>query len=122
MPHIPDWSDEGDDGAAHIFAPDLHDVRHLWLKGGLLALWALASFGVCYFARYLMFPVGGWPLGFWMASQGAVFVFLVIVVAYAAAMSWFERHDRPGEPHQNLMDANTPAPATLPEEQEQTFG
>ena len=23
------------------FPPDLHDVRHLWLKAGLLLLWAL---------------------------------------------------------------------------------
>ena len=35
------------------FPPDLHDVRHLWLKAGLLLLWALVSFGGTYFARDL---------------------------------------------------------------------
>ena len=95
MPHTPDGSDEGAEGDAHIFAPDLHDARHLWLKTGLLTVWALASFVVFYFARHLMFTVGGWPVGFWMASQGAVFVFFCIVVVYASAMSWFERQDLP---------------------------
>ncbi len=88
-----DWPDEGDEGATPVFAPDLHDARHLWLKSGLLAVWVLASFGVCYFARHLMFTVGGWPVGLWMASQGAVFVFFGVVVVYAVAMSWFERQD-----------------------------
>ena len=88
-----DWPDEGEERAARPFAPDLHDVRHLWLKGVLLTIWAMASFGVCFFARDLLFSVGDWPVGFWMASQGAVFVFLAVVVAYAAAMSHFERAD-----------------------------
>lgn len=89
----PQWPQEGDEHAAPPFAPDLHDVRHLWLKGVLLTVWAMASFGVCYFARDLLFSVGNWPVGFWMASQGAVFVFLAVVVVYAMAMSHFERED-----------------------------
>ena len=35
------------------FPPDLHDVRHLWLKAVLLAVWVLASFVATYFARDL---------------------------------------------------------------------
>ncbi len=92
-PRQPELPDEGDERGAHPFAPDLHDVRHLWLKGALLTVWAMASFGVCFFARDLLFAVGDWPVGFWMASQGAVFVFLAIVVVYAMAMSRFERAD-----------------------------
>lgn len=84
----------GEEGEAHAFPPDLHDVRHLRLKSVLLVVWALASFGVCFFARDLLFSVGDWPVGFWIASQGAVFVFMAIVVAYAWAMSRFERQDR----------------------------
>ena len=76
------------------FPPDLHDVRHLWLKGGLLLLWVLVSFGATYFARDLqMLVLGGWPLGYWMAAQGAVLVFIGIVVAYGWAMNHFERQD-----------------------------
>ena len=77
------------------FPPDLHDVRHLWLKAGLLLLWALVSFGATYFARDLqVLVVGGWPLGYWVAAQGAVLVFIAIVVAYGWAMNHFERQDQ----------------------------
>ncbi|UCV01381.1 DUF4212 domain-containing protein [Acidovorax radicis] len=76
------------------FPPDLHDVRHLWLKAGLLLLWVLVSFGTTYFARDLQTLVwGGWPLGYWIAAQGAVLVFIGIVVAYGWAMNRFERQD-----------------------------
>lgn len=76
------------------FPPDLHDVRHLWLKAGLLLLWALVSFVATYFARDLQVLVfGGWPLGYWIAAQGAVLVFIGIVVAYGWAMNRFERQD-----------------------------
>ncbi|RZI63328.1 MAG: DUF4212 domain-containing protein [Variovorax sp.] len=76
------------------FPPDLHDVRHLKLKAGLLLLWALVSFVATYFARDLQaLVVGGWPLGYWIAAQGAVVVFIGIVVAYCWAMNRFERQD-----------------------------
>ncbi|MBS0467860.1 MAG: DUF4212 domain-containing protein [Proteobacteria bacterium] len=75
------------------FAPDLHDARHLWLKAVLLLLWALVSFGVSYFARDLQIMVGGWQLGYWLASQGTVLMFIVIVGVYCVAMDYFERQD-----------------------------
>ena len=95
------------------FPPDLHDVRHLWLKGGLLALWALVSFGATYFARDLQVLVfGGWPLGYWVAAQGAVLVFIGIVVAYGWAMNRFERQDQ--ENRQNNAAPAQPAGSTPP--------
>ena len=59
-------------------------------------MWVLASFVACYFARDLQMPVAGWPLGFWIAAQGAVLVFIAIVVVYCWAMSRFERQDARG--------------------------
>jgi putative solute:sodium symporter small subunit len=80
--------------AAGPFPPDLHDVRHLRLKAVLLLMWALVSFGATYFARDLQVHVlGGWPLGYWMAAQGAVLVFIAIVVVYGWAMNRLERQD-----------------------------
>ena len=96
MPVMPTQRPKHPDGAemAGPFPPDLHDVRHLWLKAGLLLLWALVSFGTTYFARDLQTLVwGGWPLGYWIAAQGAVLVFFGIVVAYGWAMNRFERQD-----------------------------
>jgi putative solute:sodium symporter small subunit len=74
----------------------MHDARHLRLKAALLLVWALASFGACYFARDLTLMVAGWQLGYWMAAQGAVLVFIAIVVAYCVVMDRFERKDRDG--------------------------
>ncbi|WP_119967414.1 DUF4212 domain-containing protein [Simplicispira lacusdiani] len=76
------------------FPPDLHDVRHLWLKAGLLLAWALVSFVAMYFARDLeSLVVGSWPVGYWVAAQGGVLVFIAIVVIYCWAMNRFERQD-----------------------------
>lgn len=88
---LPDADDA--DQEARPFPPDLHDVRHLWLKAGLLVVWALVSFGACYFARDLTLVLESWELGYWMASQGAVLIFIAIVLIYARAMSCFERQD-----------------------------
>ena len=63
-----------------------HDPRVLALKAGLLAVWAVVSFVCCFFARDLQFMVAGWPFSYWMAAQGAVLVFIAIVVAYAIVM------------------------------------
>ena len=90
------------------FPPDLHDVRHLQLKAGLLLLWALVSFVAMYFARDLeTIVVGGWPLGFWIAAQGAVLVFMAIVVVYCWAMNRFERQDAA---QADLPSASPPPP------------
>ena len=67
-------------------AHEKHDPRVLALKAALLAVWAAASFGVCFFARDLQFRIGPWPFDFWMAAQGTVIVFIAIIAFYAAAM------------------------------------
>ncbi len=67
-------------------AQEQHDPRVLALKAALLVVWAVASFAFSYFARDLQFMVGPWPFDFWMAAQGGVIVFLVIVVVYATVM------------------------------------
>jgi putative solute:sodium symporter small subunit len=54
----------------------------------LLAVWVFVGFGLIWFARDLnAFEFLGGPLGFWIASQGAVLVFLAIVVVYAWRMN-----------------------------------
>lgn len=55
------------------------------LHGWLLFIWFLASFGIVFFERDLQFIVAGWPLGYWFAAQGSVFVFIVIVAFFAWA-------------------------------------
>ena len=91
-------SQDPDQEQAHLFPPDLHDVRHLQLKAVLLLLWVLVSFVAMYFARDLAsIVVAGWPLGYWIAAQGGVLVFIGIVVAYGWAMNRLERLDAQAE-------------------------
>ena len=75
-------------------ALERHDRRVLWLKAVLLTAWAALSFGACFFARDLQFTIGPWPFGYWVASQGALLGFILIVAVYAWAM---ERLEPPGE-------------------------
>ena len=53
------------------------------LTAGLLALWFAATFGVAFFARELSLRFLGWPLSFYLASQGVLLIFLLIVHVYA---------------------------------------
>ncbi len=53
----------------------------------LLLAWALVTFGVAYFARALSFDFFGWPFSFWVGSQGALIVYVGIVVIYATVMN-----------------------------------
>ena len=62
------------------------DRRVLALKLGLAMLWLAVSFGACFFARQLDFFVFGWPLGYWVAAQGALFAFIAIVGVHAWAL------------------------------------
>ncbi len=74
-------------------AKEIHDRRALALKAVLLVVMVLVSFGVCFFARDLSFTVMGWPLHFWIAAQGGVLVFIVIVAFYAWIMNRMEARD-----------------------------
>ena len=73
------------------FPPDLHDTHHLKLKALLLTVWVVFSFGTSYFARDLQALVPGWTAAYWMAAQGAVLMFMLIIVVYCVAMDHFER-------------------------------
>ncbi len=60
------------------------------LTAWLLLAWALIGFGPVYFARELSVEVFGWPLAFWLASQGALLGFCAIVIVYARRMDRLE--------------------------------
>ena len=75
-----------------------YDARVLWLKAALLAVWAGVSFVFFFFARDLQFVIGGWPFAYWMGAQGAILVFIAIVVVYAVVMQRLAPQD--SEPDQ----------------------
>jgi putative solute:sodium symporter small subunit len=68
------------------------NVRYL---GALLAVWFLVSFG---FGILLAKPLNafhlpgtGYPLGFWFAQQGSIYVFVVLIFVYVVLMNRLDR-------------------------------
>lgn len=57
----------------------------------LLAGWFVVGFVVTWFARDLDFPFFGWPFSFWVAAQGGIVFFVLLLVVYAR---WMTRIDR----------------------------
>ena len=61
--------------------------KNLTLTGILLAIWFFATFVLMYFARDLEgINFFGWPLPFYMAAQGSLIIYVVIIWYYARAM------------------------------------
>ncbi|MCB1996013.1 MAG: DUF4212 domain-containing protein [Burkholderiaceae bacterium] len=60
---------------------------NLRLTGVLMAVWFVVSFVVAYFARELSFDFFGWPFSFWVAAQGALVVYVLIIGFYARTMN-----------------------------------
>lgn len=80
------------------------------IKLVLLALWVAVSFGAAWFARDLQrITLGDWPLGYWLAAQGAVLSFIAIVVAYALWMRRLERRLAHQPSHAAGADADPPS-------------
>ena len=53
----------------------------------LLACWAVVTFGLTWYARQINeFIVLGFPLGFYMAAQGALVIYLLLIWIYNRAM------------------------------------
>jgi len=60
----------------------------LTLIAQVLAVWFFVSFGCgILFADALnSFSIGGYPLGFWFAQQGSMYVFVILIFFYANRM------------------------------------
>ena len=69
--------------------------RNLRLLAVLLLVWALVSFGAgIVWAERLnrwTLPGTGFPLGFWFAQQGAIYAFLLVIVAYVVLANRLDR-------------------------------
>lgn len=59
----------------------------------LLSVWFIVSYG---FGIFLVKPlnaiqIGGFPLGFWFAQQGAIYVFVALIFIYVRLMNQLDR-------------------------------
>lgn len=59
----------------------------------LLVIWFVVSYGL---GILLVEPLntiqlGGYPLGFWFAQQGSIYIFMVLIFVYAAGMNTLDK-------------------------------
>ena len=59
----------------------------------LLSVWAFVSFGcsILFVEALNKFQFFGVPFGFWMAQQGSIYVFILLIVIYAKRMDTIDR-------------------------------
>ncbi|NOY14385.1 MAG: DUF4212 domain-containing protein [Deltaproteobacteria bacterium] len=69
------------------------DISQYWptvlrLIATVLSVWALVSygFGILLAPALNNISLGGYPLGFWFAQQGSMYVFIALIFIYAWKM------------------------------------
>lgn len=70
--------------------------ENLRLLGSLMVVWFAVSFGAGILFRDFLdqYSIGGYPLGFWFAQQGSIYVFVILIFCYTVRMRQIERnHD-----------------------------
>jgi putative solute:sodium symporter small subunit len=83
----------GADSSGETAESKLYWRANLRLLAILMTIWFVVSFGAgILFREWLdQFMIGGYPLGFWFAQQGAIYVFIALIFYYAHAMKRLER-------------------------------
>lgn len=61
--------------------------KNLRITAILLAIWFVVTYVVAFMARDLNFTFFGWPFSFWMAAQGSLVVYVLIIWYYARYMN-----------------------------------
>ena len=59
----------------------------------LLLIWFVVGYGmgILFIEELNQIKFGKLGLGFWTAQQGAIFVFILLVLVYAVSMDWVDR-------------------------------
>ncbi|MFN5775869.1 MAG: DUF4212 domain-containing protein [Burkholderiaceae bacterium] len=65
--------------------------KNLNITAVLMAVWFVVTFAVSFFARDLSFTFFGWPFSFWMASQGSLIIYVLIIWFYARYMNQLDQ-------------------------------
>ncbi len=67
--------------------------KNLVITGVLLLVWFVSTFVMSYYARELNnVTLFGWPLAFYMAAQGSLIIYVVIIWFYARYMNNLDDH------------------------------
>lgn len=59
----------------------------------LLSIWFFVSFGcgIIFADTFNQIKIAGFPLGFWFAQQGSIYVFVILIFVY---MNWMNKLDQ----------------------------
>ena len=65
----------------------------LGLLTKVLIIWFLVSYGagILFVGVLNNISLGGYPLGFWFAQQGSIYIFIALIFYYASAMGKIDR-------------------------------
>ena len=70
-------------------------IANLRVVAALLIVWALVSFGcgilIADRLNQFRLPGSGFPLGFWFAQQGSIYMFIALIFYYAKKMGDIDR-------------------------------
>ncbi len=79
-------------------AKERGDTRAYWranlrIMAGLLTIWFIGSYvlGIFFVEPLNTVRLGGFPMGFWVAHQGSIVLFVVLVLVYALMMDRLDR-------------------------------
>lgn len=63
--------------------------KNLRYVGVLLAIWFSVSYGagILFKDNLDLMYLGGFPLGFWFAQQGSIYVFVILIFVYVRLMN-----------------------------------
>ncbi|MBG6133555.1 putative solute:sodium symporter small subunit [Aquimarina sp. EL_43] len=66
------------------------NVKYLFI---LLAIWFAVSYGagILFKDALNQFHMGGFPLGFWFAQQGSIYVFVILIFVYVRLMNKLDK-------------------------------
>ncbi|TVP56391.1 MAG: DUF4212 domain-containing protein [Halomonadaceae bacterium] len=66
---------------------------NLKIVGVLLSIWFAVSYGagILFVDQLNNFSIGGYPMGFWFAQQGAIYVFVILIFVYTRLMGRLDR-------------------------------
>lgn len=60
----------------------------LGLVRNMLIIWFVVSYGcgILFASALNSIHLGGYPLGFWFAQQGSIYIFIILIFTYAKLM------------------------------------
>lgn len=85
---------------------------NLRIMAWLMAVWFIVSYGcgILLVEPLNEIPLGGYRLGFWMAQQGSIYVFVILIFVYVRQMNRLDKK------HGFTESSDTDTESTKPKE------